>query len=216
MLCTYTAHTCPWLNQTQRIHSDYPFPLSSHPFSNQSSHRRDISISSSTTKEVDSSKKSQFSSDRILLAFNHHSKGNMVLSSTKRHLILLVLFNVLLFQCEYVNARPNATSGLEKTGGVSAFTIAYWSNKLNSKYPHSAASARVTQFGFTTLARCINETACLANPRIARRSHTQPRSCCSERACWRRSSCRREVSGNNSRFLTCRNAIHYRHLDSVC
>lgn len=31
-------------------------------------------------------------------------------SLLRRHLILLVLFNVLLLQCGYVNARPNATS----------------------------------------------------------------------------------------------------------
>lgn len=55
-----------------------------------------------------------------MLAFN--SQGKMMFSSTKHHLILLVLFIVLLFQCEYVNARPNATASLfgveNNAGGV--------------------------------------------------------------------------------------------------
>lgn len=33
--------------------------------------------------------------------------------SRMKHLILLVLFNVLLFNCGYVQARPNATTNLQ-------------------------------------------------------------------------------------------------------
>lgn len=50
---------------------------------------------------------SQFISDRIMITFK---RGNVMHSLLGHHLILLVLFNVLLLQCGYVNARPNATS----------------------------------------------------------------------------------------------------------
>ncbi|XP_070491911.1 sodium/hydrogen exchanger 3 isoform X2 [Chironomus tepperi] len=53
-------------------------------------------------------KLSQFFSDRIImLAF---MKWNMMMLSKRKHLIFLVLFNVLLINCGYVEARPNASA----------------------------------------------------------------------------------------------------------
>lgn len=37
-------------------------------------------------------------------------KWNMMMLSHKRHLIFMVLFNVLLINCGYVQARPNASA----------------------------------------------------------------------------------------------------------
>lgn len=76
-----------------------------------------------------------------MLAFN--SQGKKMFSSTKHHLILLVLFNVLLFQCEYVNARPNATASLfgveNKANGLQSLEPPTLDASIDSSKQHTPA-----------------------------------------------------------------------------
>jgi hypothetical protein len=173
---------------------------------------------------------SQFISDRIImLAF---MKENMMLSK-KKHLIYMVLFNVLLINCGYVQARPNATTNLaygsddnnvsRECDYLSYHPWTKWCNCIHS-HPLSVSNAFTiawtTQFELTGRRfSCKKRRLCPAfnstrSPRVTVRTWTW--SCgwpCGGRG---RTPCTRTLSSHHHRLFACGDALHYRYMDTIC